>query len=200
MTPESTVPPPPVIGLIPASHSLEPPAHLDLCQWPMLCQLLCPELKVEAEAVKDRPQVDDVTRSEPQGGDDEGGHRGGQLRDHGGMIPADVVIHVSAGKTGEEPSGAWDETLHLCRPSSKVWRGVLGLAYLRLDFSSSQLCPNFSKQSVDDPSMCLRLSLFYSDIHLLLDILLQRPLLPLPLKPEPPAPPQLNIHQRLLRL
>lgn len=106
MTPESTMPPPPVIRLIPASHSLEPPAHLDLCQRPTLRQLLYPELKVEAEAVKNRPQVDDVTRPEPQSGDDEGGNGGGQLWDHSGVIPTNVVIYISAGKTGEEPSGA----------------------------------------------------------------------------------------------
>lgn len=103
----------------------------------MLCQLLYPELKVEAEAVKNRPQVDDVTRPEPQSGDDECGHRRGQLWDHGGVIPANVVIHISAGETGEEPSGAWDAqqgracfvslwTSPLSLPSSK-----LGLPYLQ---------------------------------------------------------------------
>lgn len=107
MTPESTVLPSPAVRLIPASHSLEPLAHLDLCQEPTLCQLLHPELKVEAETVKNRPQVDDVTRPEPQSGDNERGHGGSQLWDHGRVIPANVVIHISAGKT-EEPSGAWD--------------------------------------------------------------------------------------------
>lgn len=134
---------------LPASHGLERPAHLYLCQWPTLCQLLYPELKVEAEAVKNRPQVDDVTRPEPQSGDDERGHRCGQLWDHGGVIPANVVIHISAGKAGEEPSGAWDAqqggvcfvslwTSHLSLPSSKL-EGEPGLPYLWLGFSSSQL-------------------------------------------------------------
>lgn len=72
----------------------------------MLCQLLYPELKVEAKAVKNRPQVDDVTRPKPQSGDDEGGNGGSQLWDHSGVIPTNVVIYIPAGKMGEEPSGA----------------------------------------------------------------------------------------------
>lgn len=148
MIPESTVPPPPVIRLIPASHSREPSAHLELCQWPMLCQLLYPELKVKAEAVENRPQVDNVTRPEPQSGDNKRGHGCSQLWDHRGVVPANMVIHISAGKTGEEPSGArgaqqgctWCSSLrtsHFFPALPQTVEGRTWSSYLQLDFSSS---------------------------------------------------------------
>lgn len=139
--------------------ALDLPAYLDLCQRPTLCQLLHPELKIEAEAVKNRPQVDDVTRPKPQSSDDKCGHGGGQLRDHGGMIPADVVIHVPAEKTGggdrrnvgtdmfvlhsrvaRGTSNSGDHVPALPLPSFKLWKGRLGLSYLRLELSSPEFC------------------------------------------------------------
>ena len=90
------------------------------------------------------------------------------------MIPANVVIHISAGKAGEEPSGAWDAqqggvcfvslwTSHLSLPSSKLWRANLDFhicGWVSLVPSSDPPRPEiFQKQFVDDPSLCLWLSL-----------------------------------------
>lgn len=60
----------------------------------MLEELLHPELKVEAKAVEDRPDVNDFTGPQPQGGDGKGGNGGHELLHDVVMVLSNVVIHV----------------------------------------------------------------------------------------------------------
>lgn len=55
-----------------------------------------PQLKVEAEAVQDGPDVDHLAGAQPQGGDGEGAQRGEQLSEDLIVIAADVVVDVPA--------------------------------------------------------------------------------------------------------
>lgn len=55
-----------------------------------------PQLKVEAEAVQDRPDVDHLARAQPQGGDGEGAQRCEELSEDLIVLAADVVVDVPA--------------------------------------------------------------------------------------------------------
>lgn len=55
-----------------------------------------PQLKVEAEAVKEGPDVHQLTRAQPQGGDGEGTDGSQQLLEDFIMIPTNVVINIPA--------------------------------------------------------------------------------------------------------
>lgn len=55
-----------------------------------------PQLKVEPEAVQDRPDVDHLAGAQPQGGDGEGAQRCQELSEDLIVIAADVVVDVPA--------------------------------------------------------------------------------------------------------
>lgn len=55
-----------------------------------------PQLKVEPEAVENRPDVDHLAGAQPQGGDGEGAQGRRQLPEDPVVVAADVVVHVPA--------------------------------------------------------------------------------------------------------
>lgn len=76
-------------------HPLCSPApHLQFGKGPQLEELLHPELEVEAEAVEQGPDVNDLAGPQPQRGDGKGGSAGHQLPQDVVMALPNVVIHV----------------------------------------------------------------------------------------------------------
>lgn len=75
-----------------------PAPHLELGEGLPLEELLHPELEVEAKTVEDRPDVNDLTGSQPQGGDGERGNGGDELLDDVVVVLSNVVIHVPNGQ------------------------------------------------------------------------------------------------------
>lgn len=55
-----------------------------------------PQLKVEPEAVQDRPDVDHLAGAQPQRGDGEGAQRRQELSEDPIVVAADVVVDVPA--------------------------------------------------------------------------------------------------------
>jgi len=71
-------------------------SHLYARQWRKGEQLGHPQLKVEAEAVEEGPDVNQLTRAQPQGGDGEGAEGRQELLEDFVVIPADVVVNIPA--------------------------------------------------------------------------------------------------------
>lgn len=77
------------------SHPLCSPApHLQFGKGPQLEELLHPELEVEAEAVDQGPDVNDLTGPQPQCGDGKGGNAGHQFLQDVVVVLPNVVIHI----------------------------------------------------------------------------------------------------------
>lgn len=73
-------------------------AHLQFGEGLPLEEFLHPELKVEAKAVEDRPDVNNLTGSQPQSGDSKGGNGGHELLHDVVVVLSDVVVHIPNGQ------------------------------------------------------------------------------------------------------
>lgn len=71
-------------------------SHLYGRKWRKGEELGHPQLKVEAEAVEKGPDINQLTRAQPQGGDSEGAEGCQELLEDFIMIPADKVVNIPA--------------------------------------------------------------------------------------------------------
>lgn len=71
-------------------------SHLYGRQWRKGEDLGHPQLKVEAKAIEKGPDVNQLTRAQPQGGDSEGADGCQELLKDLIVIPANIVINVPA--------------------------------------------------------------------------------------------------------
>lgn len=71
-------------------------SHLDGRKWREGEELGHPQLKVEAKAVEERPDVNQLAGAEPQRRDGKGAHSGQQLLEDSVVIPTDVVVDIPA--------------------------------------------------------------------------------------------------------
>lgn len=71
-------------------------SHLYGRKWWQREELGHPQLKVEAEAVEKGPDVNQLTRAQPQGGDSEGAEGRQELLEDFIMIPTNIVINIPA--------------------------------------------------------------------------------------------------------
>lgn len=84
------------IDLPPSTCS--PVPHLQFGKGLLLEELLHPELKIEAKAVEDRPDVNNLAGPQPQGGDGKGGDGGHELLHDVVMVLSNVIVHVPNGQ------------------------------------------------------------------------------------------------------
>lgn len=104
------------------------PSYLLLSKRIQLEELLHPELKVEAKAVADGPDIDNLTGPQPEGGDEEGGDGGHQLLQDVVMVLSNVIIDI--------PGSPKNITLgSVPTPPKRDSQGIFGVCYyLRIDF------------------------------------------------------------------
>lgn len=73
-------------------------AHLQFGEGLPLEEFLHPELKVEAKAIEDRPDENNLTGSQPQSGDSKRGNGGHELLYDVVVVLSNVVVHIPNGQ------------------------------------------------------------------------------------------------------
>lgn len=118
-----------------------------------------PQLKVEAEAVEERPDIDDLAGSQPQGGDSKCADCGQELSEDAVVVPAQVVVDVSVVGDKAVTQSAAPLYIYIFLISHKTFKYVM-----QSEFVGFRLCGEGSVQG--NPEHSLAKPVIYSSVKM----------------------------------